>query len=177
MNGDTRVIETPRLVLRPMRLADVDDLLQIFGDPVVMAAFESDPFDRLQMERWVQRNLEHQERFGYGLFSIVRQTDGVLIGDCGLEHLDDERDAVEFGYDLRRDCWNQGFATEAAIAVRDHAFQVLKLPRLISLIRQGNAASCRVAEKIGMHHEADLRGMGETIGASPSTVTRPWPKG
>jgi len=154
VDGDTRVIETPRLVLRPMRLADVDDLLHLFGDPVVMAAFASDPFDRRQMEQWVERNLEHQERFGYGLFSVIRQTDGALIGDCGLERLEDE--SVELGYDLRRDCWNQGFATEVAAAVRDHAFHVLNLPRLISLIRQGNIASRRVAEKIGMRHEADL---------------------
>ena len=58
--------------------------------------------------------------------------------------------AAELGYDFRSDYWNQGFATEAASAIRDYSFAVLKLPQLISLIRVRNAASQRVSEKIGM---------------------------
>jgi RimJ/RimL family protein N-acetyltransferase len=151
-----RTIETARLLLRPMRAEDVDDLLAVFADPKVMAAFGVEPFDRHQMERWVGRNLEHQERYGYGLYSIIDKADHRLIGDCGLEHLDDDGTEAELGYDLRSDSWNQGVATEAATAVRDHAFRVLGLPRLISLIRQGNAASRRVAEKVGMRHAEDI---------------------
>jgi len=60
-------------------------------------------------------------------------------------------------YDFRSDYWNQGLATEAAAAVRDYAFQVLQLPRLVSLIRPGNKASQRVAEKMGMRLTAEIR--------------------
>src|SRR5258708_31025268 len=140
------MIETPRLLLRPMQPLDVDALLHIFADPKVMASFGEPPFDRPQMERWVQRNIDHQIQFGYGLFSVILKSDGVLIGNCGLE-----RQAVggvleaELGYDFRSEYWNQGFATEAAIAVRDYAFNNLELLRLISLIRGGNDASRRVA--------------------------------
>jgi RimJ/RimL family protein N-acetyltransferase len=139
---------------------DVEPLLGVFADPVVMASFGVEPFGRPQMERWVARNLEHQDRYGYGLFSVIRQSDGLLIGDCGLEVQDDAGD-VELGYDLRSDCWGHGYATEAGAAVRDVAFGPLALPRLISLIRQGNERSRRVAEKIGMRHEADLDRYGE----------------
>ena len=62
----------------------------------------------------------------------------------------DDMNAAELGYDFRSDFWNQGYATEAACAVRDYAFNVLGLPQLISLIRVGNLASKRVAEKVGM---------------------------
>jgi RimJ/RimL family protein N-acetyltransferase len=67
----------------------------------------------------------------------------------------------ELGYDFRSEYWNQGFATEAATAVRDYAFDILQLPRLISLIRVGNSASARVSEKIGMRFEVefDLNGI------------------
>jgi ribosomal-protein-alanine N-acetyltransferase len=58
--------------------------------------------------------------------------------------------AAELGYDFCSDYWNQGFATEATMAVRDFAFNVLSLPSLISLIRVGNEAFRRVSEKIGM---------------------------
>jgi RimJ/RimL family protein N-acetyltransferase len=63
---------------------------------------------------------------------------------------------VELGYDLQSAYWHCGLATEAGTAVRDHAFAVLKLPRLVSLIRQGNLASLRVAEKVGMQRVRSL---------------------
>lgn len=65
--------------------------------------------------------------------------------------MDEEGVAVaELGYDFRSDYWNQGYATEAAIAVRNYAFNILRLPRLISLIRVKNMASQRMAVKVGM---------------------------
>jgi RimJ/RimL family protein N-acetyltransferase len=105
----------------------------------------------------VQRNLDHQAEHGYGLFSVILKASGLLIGDCGLERMDvDGVPAVELGYDFRSDYWSQGYATEAASAVRDYAFQHLRLPRLISLIRVGNLPSQRVAEKIGMRCTAKI---------------------
>ncbi len=144
-------LETPRLYLRLMRLSDLDDLLKIFGDSKVMASFDTVPFNREQMENWVQRNIEHQKSHGFGLFSVILKSEGILIGDCGLEHMEVEGDlATELGYDFQSDYWNQGFATEAASSIRDYAFGVLNLTSLISLIRVGNEASKRVSEKIGM---------------------------
>ena len=144
-------LETPRLYLRLMHISDLDDLLSIFGDPKVMASFNTAPFNRVQMGNWVQRNIEHQNIHGYGLFSVILKSERTLIGDCGLEHMEVEGDlATELGYDFRSNYWNQGFATEAASSVCDYAFDVLNLPRLISLIRVGNEASKRVSEKIGM---------------------------
>jgi ribosomal-protein-alanine N-acetyltransferase len=144
-------LETARLILRPMAATDLDALLLIFTDPRVMAAFDSELFNREQMEHWLQRNLDHQSEFGYGLFSVILKDNGSLIGDCGLERMEvDGAVAAELGYDFLSAYWNRGLATEAAAAVRDYAFQVLKLPELISLIRVGNLASQRVAEKTGM---------------------------
>ncbi len=150
-------LETPRLCLRLMQSSDLDDLLKIFGDPRVMASFGGATFNREQMERWMQRNIEHQNLHGYGNFSVILRSEGLLIGDCGLEHMEvDGTEATELGYDFRSDYWNQGFATEAAIAVRDYAFNTLHLPRLISLIRVGNAASKRVSEKTGMRFVVEI---------------------
>jgi RimJ/RimL family protein N-acetyltransferase len=150
-------LETRRLCLRLMQSSDLDDLLKIFGDPKVMASFGGATFNREQMERWLQRNIEHQNLHGYGLFSVILKSEGLLIGDCGLEHMKVHGDlATELGYDFRSDYWNQGFATEAAAAVRDYAFDILHLPRLISLIRVGNAASKRVSEKIGMRFVVEI---------------------
>lgn len=150
-------LETPRLYLRSMRADDVDALLTIFADPRVMASFGVAPFNREQMAQWVERNLQHQAEHGYGLFTVIHKTDSLVIGDCGLEQMAlDGEPIVELGYDIRSDYWNQGFATEAACALRDYAFGVLRLPQLVSLIRVGNLGSRRVAEKVGMRFAAEL---------------------
>ena len=144
-------------MLRPMVAGDLDGLLEIFGDPAVMAAFDETPFDREHMSRWLERNLEQQREHGFGPLAVCPKVDGRLIGDCGLELMEvDGEQVAELGYDLRSDCWNQGYATEAACAVRDHAFTTLRLPRLVSLIRPGNAASARVAEKTGLTKTAQI---------------------
>lgn len=154
-------IETSRLLLRPMAGEDIDALLGIFADPKVMAAFSEEPFTRKQMQHWLDRNLRHQDEHGYGLFSVIRKSDGLLIGDCGLEQMDVEGRAVaELGYDFRSDAWDQGFATEAAQAVRDYAFSSLGLTELVSLVRQTNGASARVAEKVGMRRAAEFERYG-----------------
>ena len=149
MNGTNPLLETNRLILRPMVETDLDSLLLIFTDPRVMASFGGGLFSREMMNSWMQRNLSHQREFGYGLFSVILKETGKLIGDCGLEQMQ-ELEAAELGYDFRSDFWGQGFATEAAQAVRDLAFEALELPQLISLIHVGNLASKRVAEKMGM---------------------------
>ena len=64
-------LETERLVLREMIGDDVEPLLGVFGDERVMASFASAPFDHAAMERWVARNLAHQQDHGYGLFTLA----------------------------------------------------------------------------------------------------------
>jgi RimJ/RimL family protein N-acetyltransferase len=137
--------------------ADFDSLTAIFGDPRVMAAFDTAPFNREQMNQWLARNLAHQNEHGFGLFSVILKSESLLIGDCGLEIMQiDGVASTELGYDFRSDYWNRGFATEAASAVRDFAFGTLHIPRLISLIRVDNAASRRVSEKIGMRFDREV---------------------
>ena len=141
-----------------MVAGDLDDLLGIFGDPVVMAAFREEPLDREQVRRWLERNLDHQREHGFGLFAVCLKADGRLIGDCGLELMEVSGEQVaELGYDFRRDCWNRGYATEAACAVRDFAFGTLRLPRLVSLIQPGNPASERVAQKVGLRRNGQIQ--------------------
>lgn len=151
LNGNHSQLETARLILRPMLESDLDALLLIFTDPKVMSSFGVDPFNREQMQHWLQQNLDHQKEFGYGLFSVILKETGELIGDCGLEQMEvNGVQLAELGYDFRSEFWNQGYATEAATAVREYAFHALNLPMLISLIRVGNLPSKRVAEKVGM---------------------------
>jgi RimJ/RimL family protein N-acetyltransferase len=87
-------------------------------------------------------------------FAVIFREDQQLIGYCGFfAQIVDEIEELEIGYRLDPAYWNRGIATEAARAVRDHAFNALQLRRVISLIHPDNVASRRVAEKNGMTAE------------------------
>lgn len=145
------VIETERLLLREMRLHDVDALLTTFSDAETMR-FYPKPFDRQMMQAWVEWNIRGYAERGFGLWVLILKESGEVIGDCGLVGQQvDGTDEVEIGYHVRHDLWGQGLATEAAQACRDYGFRQLKCDRLISLIHPANIASRRVAEKAGMH--------------------------
>jgi RimJ/RimL family protein N-acetyltransferase len=77
-------ITTERLLLRPMEITDIDAMLRVFTDQLVIASFGIPPFERQQMEHWVQRNLNHQNEYGYGLFSVILKSNELLIGDWGI---------------------------------------------------------------------------------------------
>ena len=103
----------------------------------------------------MQRHIEnYYRRFGYGLWATILKEDESYIGRCGLINQTIEgRDDVEMGYLIKRELWNRGLTTEAAMAIRDHAFNELNISRLISIIHPLNIASQRVAEKVGMRLE------------------------
>jgi RimJ/RimL family protein N-acetyltransferase len=145
-----QILETPRLILREFSPDDVDALARVLSDPETMRFYPA-PFDRAGVEEWIARNLRRCAKDGHGLWAMILKTNGELIGDCGLTVQQiDGADEIEIGYHVRRDRWNQGFATEAARACRDYGFAQLHAHRLISIIRPENLPSRRVAEKNGM---------------------------
>jgi len=129
---ESTIVETTRLQMRRMTNDDVAALLSIFGDAEVMR-FYTAPFDCQRMQEWVDWNQRSYTKCGYGLWALILRNP-----------------EVEIGYHIRRDLWRQGLATEAALACRDYGFNHLGCQRLVSLIHPQNAASRRVAEKVGM---------------------------
>jgi RimJ/RimL family protein N-acetyltransferase len=144
------VLETQRLVLREFQFEDLDALAAILCDRETMRYYPVS-FDLAAVADWIQRNRTRYANDGYGLWAMILKSTRELIGDCGLVRQSvDAVDEIEIGYHVRRDLWNQGYASEAARACRDYGFAKLKVDRLISLIRPENLASRRVAEKNGM---------------------------
>jgi ribosomal-protein-alanine N-acetyltransferase len=144
------VLETQRIVLREFQFEDFDALAAILCDPETMRYYPVS-FDRAAVADWIQRNRTRYANDGHGLWAMILKSTRELIGDCGLVRQSVYAvDEIEIGYHVRRDLWNQGYASEAARACRDYGFANLKVDRLISLIRPENLASRRVAEKNGM---------------------------
>ena len=148
-------LQTPRLILRPFRKDDLDALAALMANTDFMR-FSLGPYSREQAQTVLQKFLSWGEAGLPSPFAVIFRGNNALIGYCGFLHQHvDGMDEIEIGYRLHPDYWNRGLATEAARAVRDHAFQDLKLARVISLIHPDNIASRRVAEKIGMKFEKE----------------------
>ena len=144
------VLQTRRLSLREFVPEDIDALSNILSDAETMRFYPMS-FDQAAVVDWIARNRTRYASDGFGLWAMILNDTGELIGDCGLvRQTVDGEDEIEIGYHVRRDLWGQGYATEAARACRDYGFATLGVDRLISLIRPENMASRRVAEKNGM---------------------------
>jgi RimJ/RimL family protein N-acetyltransferase len=114
-----------------------------------------------EVEKEVEQWLERWESWGLSLCSLERREDGRVVGRVGFLRWDPESWEVggsetEIGWLLTRKYWGRGYATEAALALRDWAFGERGLARLISLISHENLPSIRVAERIGERYERDI---------------------
>jgi ribosomal-protein-alanine N-acetyltransferase len=150
------ILETERLSLREITEDDLDDLLEIWGDPETMRFFPR-TLDSQAMREWIERNQRRYELYGHGLWATTMRSEQKLVGDCGLVIQEvDGIEELEVGYHFNRKYWGRGFATEAARACMDYTFERLGRRRVISMIRPENSPSRRVAERNGLRIEKEI---------------------
>ncbi|MCI7551738.1 MAG: GNAT family N-acetyltransferase [Actinomycetaceae bacterium] len=144
------VIETPRLILREMEDGDFAALRRVLGDRHNMR-FYPYVFDDARIRAWITSNIERYSTFGFGLWAVCMKDGGELIGDCGLTMQNINGVILpEIGYHMRGDMQRNGYAREAASAVRDWAFRVTPFRRLFSYMPAAHVASAATARSIGM---------------------------
>ena len=149
------IIETQRLLLREMDLDDFQALFQVLGDPETMWHYPY-TFDGQHVKDWIERNMNRYRRDGFGLWAVCLKDSGEMIGDCGLTLQNIQGEMLpEIGYHIRRDCQRRGYAREAAMAVRDWAFEHTDYPALYSYCKYTNIPSIRTAESIGMRFDRE----------------------
>jgi RimJ/RimL family protein N-acetyltransferase len=148
------LIHTPRLALRRWEPEDVVPMAEIDGDPEVMRWIDDGSTrDLEQTARDVERWEDEWDEEGFGLFAVELLASGELAGFTGLSvphYLPEVLPAVEIGWRLGRQFWDQGYASEAAHAALEFALQDRGLDRVISIARVGNDASENVMRKLGM---------------------------
>jgi RimJ/RimL family protein N-acetyltransferase len=122
----------------------------MLGDAEVMRFYQK-PLGRAEAEAWIARQTERYARDGHGLWLAEERTTEQPIGTVGLvAQVVDGVVEPEVGYLVHRLHWKRGYAAEAALAVRDHAFGTLGKAHVISLIRPANLPSQAVARRMGM---------------------------
>jgi RimJ/RimL family protein N-acetyltransferase len=181
------VLQTERLRLRPVSLADVDWLHGLWTEPDVRRFLwdgEVIPHDRAA-NVVAATGRDFAER-GYGFWIVERRLSQEPIGFVGFRPSELDPDDVsvpELLFGLRPRSWHQGFATEAAHAVLAHGFETLGFARVVAATDTPNTGSARVMDRLGMRlvrrgdlhgldtlfyelHAADFRG-GRRPGGSP----------
>ncbi|MEZ4235620.1 MAG: GNAT family N-acetyltransferase [Myxococcota bacterium] len=153
--GDTLpTLATARLRLRHVRASDVDRVEAVFGDPVAMAYWSHDPLpDRAAAEAYVgqiERGFANETLYQWVL---TEARDDTLIGTVTLAGVDRRHLRAELGYMIAPECWRRGYATEAAGAAVQFAFDTLGLHRIEADIHPDNHASRGVLVRLGFRAE------------------------
>lgn len=150
------IIETDRLFMRKMTYDDIPSLNKILHDEKTMYAYEH-AFSDEEVMSWLEKQLKNYETYGFGLFGMILRETGEFIGQCGITMQDFSGKSVpEIGYLLNRDFWHNGYATEAALAMKKYAFEVLSFKEVYSIIRDTNIASQNVAKRVGMRSVGEI---------------------
>lgn len=146
------IVETKRLYLRELSIDDAIDLSQVMCNAESMKYYPR-AFTPNEVERWIQKNIDRYETFGYGLWGVVLKENGKLIGDCGLtiQNIDNEL-LPEIGFHINPAFCRNGYATEAGKATLSYCHAEYKLRQIYSYCNAENIPSRNTMVKIGMEY-------------------------
>jgi len=142
------VIETERLILRPVARRDLDTIARWNADPLHTRHLMGVQ-TRGQTEEALERWLRHWEEHGFGLLAVEDRATGELIGRSGPQYHRAWPHDPEVGWALDPAWWGRGLATEAGRASVEWAFGELGFARVVSITTEENLASRRVMAKLG----------------------------
>jgi len=151
-------LSTGRLRLRPVTEADADALFALHSDAHVLRYWDSPPWsDRARAERFLAVSRRMAEDGTGTRLVIERASDGAFLGWITVSGWNPDHRSASIGYCLAETAWGQGYATEAARALLQWAFDTLDLNRVQAETDTRNLASARVLEKLGFVREGTLR--------------------
>ena len=152
MSNEKIELTTKRLLLRPFRVEDVDDVFEYAKDPE-WGRFFTGPYTHRQAEEAVAHSILRPHHQG-PVFAVV--LGGKVIGSVNFE-VDTVNGRAELGYSIAVPHWGKGLATEGAKAVLDLAFKEYAVSKVYAVANLSNSRSLRVMDKLGMSREGILR--------------------
>lgn len=147
-------LETSRLTLRRLEFADAPFVVAQLNQPSFIANIGDRGVRSIEdAHRYLREGpMAMYEKYGFGLWQVMRNSDNAAIGMCGLLRRDNLPDA-DLGYAFLPEYWGAGFAFEAAEATLRHGARKFGLERIIAVVSEGNTASIRLLEKLGLRYE------------------------
>ena len=154
-------LHTPRLVLRPLTMEDVNDVLEYASDAEWSRFLPvASPYTVKDAEEFVTRQILKDWR-DKPRFAV--EFNGVVVGSVKLT-IEKPLSIASLRYSIARSCWNRGLMTEAVTAVVGWGFDEFGLEKVYARMDVENVGSWRVMEKIGMTRERTLRRHGVNRG-------------
>lgn len=151
------VLETERLILRPLELSDATDFFAINDNPNVSRYLRIPLKSIAETETYIQKIINEYNQNGIGRFAVVLKESGKLIGFSGLKFRPTEENGFsniyDLGYRFAEEHWHKGFATEAALAWLKYGFEKMKLPGIHACAVKDNMGSNKVLQKLGFQFE------------------------
>jgi RimJ/RimL family protein N-acetyltransferase len=158
MSLPTPTLHTARLRLRPVTSADADALFALHSSAHVLRYWDAPPWSEpARADRFIAASWQLAEEGSGARLAMDRVSDGAFIGWCALVRWNPDYRSASMGYCLDDAAWGHGYATEAARALLQWAFDTLDLNRVQAETDTRNAASARVLEKLGFVREGTLR--------------------
>jgi ribosomal-protein-alanine N-acetyltransferase len=158
MSLPTPSLHTSRLRLRSFADTDADDLFSLHSNATVLRYWDSPPWtERARAERFLTTCRQIEQDGTGARLAVDRESDGAFIGWCSLHRWNPDFRSASLGYCFGEAAWGHGYATEAARAVLEWAFDALDLNRVQAEADTRNVASARVLEKLGFVREGTLR--------------------
>ena len=156
------ILNTERLELRWLTLADAPMMLAIWNDPAFVRFVGDRGVRTLEQARETLQAgpLQLYADHGHGPFRVTRRKDGADLGICGLFRRDG-LDEPDIGFAILPEFCGRGYGFEASVAVLDHARDALKLSCVTAIVSPENSASIGLLEKLGMHYDRAVRMPGE----------------
>ena len=154
----TPTLHTARLLLRPFHDADANALFALHSSGYVLRYWDAPPWSEPERaERFIAACRELAADGTGARLAIERVCDGAFLGWCGLVRWNPDHRSAALGYCLDDAAWGRGYATEAARALLEWAFDTLDMNRVQAETDTRNLASARVLEKLGFVREGTLR--------------------
>ena len=152
------LIQTKRLLLRPLTQSDAQDIFEIFSDKQVMKYYDLLPFKNIERaSRQIDFFIKGFEERSMIRWGIELKENSKLIGTCGFFALNEDVSKAEIGYELNRSYQGRGYMTEALDAILRFIFSETDINRVEAYIEPPNIASQKTAEKVGFTKEGTLR--------------------
>jgi [ribosomal protein S5]-alanine N-acetyltransferase len=183
---DTDRIESERLIFRRIEQADFEFFARIHADPIVARYLGNGRARSIQeTHALLETFYETYKNLELGPLAVLRKSDGVLIGRCGLSDMAFEVNTAsgklprvwyqrsqvpsdtnvifeqELGYTLDRNYWGQGYASEAAARVFEYAASSMPFRRIVSVIHPDNTPSIKIAKRCGARQESNVMLLGQ----------------
>ncbi|WP_118973996.1 GNAT family N-acetyltransferase [Taibaiella koreensis] len=149
-------LETERLGLRSLNGNDAAHILKLDTAADVLRYLPGTSINSLEEAAAVIAYIQQQYTAnGIGRWAMIRKADGAFLGWCGIKWVNDKETNGrtgyhDIGYRLLPAFWQQGYAFEAAKACCDYGFATMGLQELHATVMEGNVASARIIEKLGM---------------------------